>query len=380
MSYNLVDSTTGALTRVAGRGKAEYGASSVRSGTYTPSSSVQVQEDLSFSVTFSEPMPDNDYQVIFGSSSNDTASGTMQCVVRSRSTTGFSGVIRNVGTSEISAASGTFTWFAFKLYSDVEYSNIVNSMPSDASASNKLVAHKTPYSSFTLNNNSGSQKWYKLGNYGSGHYPARLDFVSARVDGQMFESSIRISGDGSDNNYVSWVGERGCEISTISVKVDSSRNIYAKMNSYSAVEIRVYGTFTLNITELNSEPSGTGVGLQKLVTRSDLILTADGDRSTAIGNDVPGRWHIIDNGNYAICIGYNTEAFSVDTPNKMFSMQLPAGYRYSNVISSNVFINGDVSWVTGTSHSSGNGAGTYITKTGTVAVESFRQIVLAIKE
>ena len=109
MSYNLVNPTTGALTRVAGRGKAEYGASSVRSGTYKLSSSVQVQEDLSFSVTFSEPMPDNDYQVIFGSSSNDTASGTMQCVVRSRSTTGFSGVIRNVGMIEISAASGTFT-------------------------------------------------------------------------------------------------------------------------------------------------------------------------------------------------------------------------------------------------------------------------------
>lgn len=145
-----------------------------------------------------------------------------------------------------------------------------NIIPANASANNKLVAHQTPYSSFTLNNNSGSQKWYKLGNYGSGHYPARLDFVSARVDGQMFESSVRISGDGNDNNYVSWVGEKGCEISTISVKVDSSRNIYAKMNSYSAVEIRVYGTFTLNITELDSEPSGTDITLQKLVTESDV--------------------------------------------------------------------------------------------------------------
>lgn len=139
MSYNLVNPTTGDLTRVAGRGKAEYGASSVRSGTYIPSSPVQAQEDLSFSVTFSEPMPDNDYQVIFGSSSYGDASGTIQCVVRSRSTTGFTGIIRNVGMTEVSVASGTFTWFAFKLYSDVEYSNIVNSMPSDASASNKLV-------------------------------------------------------------------------------------------------------------------------------------------------------------------------------------------------------------------------------------------------
>ena len=89
--------------------------SAVRSGTYIPSSSVQAQEDLSFSITFSEPMPDNDYQVIFGSSSNGSSSGTIQCAVRSRTTTGFSGVVRNVGLDTISVASGTFTWFAFKL-------------------------------------------------------------------------------------------------------------------------------------------------------------------------------------------------------------------------------------------------------------------------
>ena len=119
---------------------------------------------------------------------------------------------------------------------------------------------------------------------------------------------------------------------------------------------------------------------QKLVTKKDLILDADGDRSTAVGNDVPCRWHIIDNGNYAICIGYNTETFSVDTPNTMFSMQLPAGYRYFDVISSNVFISGNTSWVSGTSHITGNGAGTYVTNTGTVETKSFRQIVLATKE
>lgn len=158
MSYNLVDSTTGALTRVAGRGKAEYGASAIRSGTYVPSSSVQIQEDLAFSVTFDTPMPDTDYQVIFGSASNGASSGTIQCVVRSRETTGFTGILRNVGTSPISVASGTFTWFAFKLYSDVEYSNIVNSMPSDASASNKLVT-ESDTNSTTLTSTDSLASW-----------------------------------------------------------------------------------------------------------------------------------------------------------------------------------------------------------------------------
>jgi len=149
-------------------------------------------------------------------------------------------------------------------------------IPSDASVSNKLVAHQTPYESFTLNNNSGSQKWYKLGTYISGNNTARLDFVSARVDGQMFESSVRISGLGADANYISWIGENGSEASIFAIKVDTNRNLYVQMNSYSAIEIRVYGAFTLNITEQSSAPSGAGIPLQKLVTGSDIsYLSSD---------------------------------------------------------------------------------------------------------
>ena len=162
MSYNLVDPTTGDLTRVAGRGCAEYGASAVRSGTYTPARDIQVQEDLSFSITFDTPMPDSDYQVIFGSSSNSTSSGTIQCVVRSRTPTGFTGIVRNVGNDSVSVASGTFTWFAFKLYSDVEYSNIVNSIPADASASNKLVTENKVESKYSEENILTSTDWNTL--------------------------------------------------------------------------------------------------------------------------------------------------------------------------------------------------------------------------
>ena len=148
-------------------------------------------------------------------------------------------------------------------------------IPSNASATNKLVTHQVPYELFTLNNNSGSQKWYKLGKYEEGNYPARLDFVSARVDGQMFESSVRICGVGTDANYVSWIGEKGCEISTIAVKVDSARNLYIKMNSYSAVEIRVYGTFTLDIVEQSSEPSGVQIVLNVLATMDKVAHEVD---------------------------------------------------------------------------------------------------------
>lgn len=154
-------------------------------------------------------------------------------------------------------------------------------IPSNASASNKLVTHQVPYELFTLNNNSGSQKWYKLGKYEEGNYTARLDFVSARVDGQMFESSVRISGIGNDNNYVSWIGEKGCEISTITVKADSARNLYIKMNSYSAVEIRVYGTFTLDIVEQSSEPSGVQIVLNTLATMDKVTQCVENKKPDA---------------------------------------------------------------------------------------------------
>ena len=144
-------------------------------------------------------------------------------------------------------------------------------VPSDASASNKLVTHITPYASFTLVNDSGSQKWYKIGTYQGSNNSSRLDFVSARVDTQMFESSVRMSGHGTDNNYVSWISEQGCEVSTIAIKTDTSRNVYLKMNSWSGVEIRAYGQFTLNVSELSSEPSGTSITRQRIMIESDYV-------------------------------------------------------------------------------------------------------------
>ena len=188
------------------------------------------------------------------------------------------------------------------LVNSEKINEMYEAFPSDASASNKLVTHQTPYESFTLNNNSGSQKWYKLGTYMSGNNTARLDFVSARVDGQMFESSVRISGIGADANYISWIGENGSEISIFAIKVDTNRNLYVQINSYSAIEIRVYGVFTLDIAEQSSAPSGAGIPLQKLVTDGDIFKI--GDRRNVIGwADLSDSVTIDGSSNYANNIG-----------------------------------------------------------------------------
>ena len=144
-------------------------------------------------------------------------------------------------------------------------------VPADASASNKLVTKYTPRSEYDINNSSANDTWYKVGRYTGGNRSSRLDLISDRVDGQTFESSIRISGRGKDANYVSWIGEDGCENSVNAVQVDSSYNLYIKLKSYSAVRIIAYGNFeSFDYEALQSSPSGSNIPLQKLVTESDL--------------------------------------------------------------------------------------------------------------
>lgn len=147
-------------------------------------------------------------------------------------------------------------------------------IPSDASASNKLVAQYTPRSEYSINNSSSNDTWYKVGRYTGGNRSSRLDLISDRVDGQTFESSIRISGAGTNANYVSWIGEDGCENSVNAVQIDSSYNLYIKLMSYSAVRIIAYGNFeSFDYEALQSSPSGSNIPLQKLVTESDITPT-----------------------------------------------------------------------------------------------------------
>ena len=129
MSYNLVDPTTGDLTRVAGRGRAEYGASATRNGTV--SLEVAAQSSGTATITFDIPMPDADYQVIFLKSASASLGR-----IGAKTVNGFNITVANLSDESITA---NIDYYAFKLYSDVEYSNIVNSIPTSASSSNKLT-------------------------------------------------------------------------------------------------------------------------------------------------------------------------------------------------------------------------------------------------
>ena len=120
MSYNLVNPTTGDLTRVAGRGKAEYGASTVREGTFnnpllTGNNHGQVN------ITFSTPMPDSNYMVDIAVT-NSTYIYNVGYYIKDKTVNGFTIVLLRDVEGAVSANSITYSYTAFKLYTDTEVS------------------------------------------------------------------------------------------------------------------------------------------------------------------------------------------------------------------------------------------------------------------
>lgn len=131
-------SGNGNLQLLAGRGKAEYGASTVRKGTFS-SPAISGESATVIGVTFDTPMPDADYMIDISRSSDDTT-GLVFSTIKNKTKNGFQLFIARPYSSDIPAGAYSGTYTAFKLYTDNEYNNILASMPSNASASNKLMA------------------------------------------------------------------------------------------------------------------------------------------------------------------------------------------------------------------------------------------------
>ena len=118
MSISVKDSG-GNWVQCAGQGKAEYGASTVRTGTVTFTAlenSWNVVE-----ISFDTPMPDDDYLVIFESS--NVAYVHVQQVM-SKTINGFNAIVWN--RDELTSSHpGYIKYTAFKLYTDTEYNKLV---------------------------------------------------------------------------------------------------------------------------------------------------------------------------------------------------------------------------------------------------------------
>lgn len=124
MSVNRYNSTTGELERIAGQGKAEYGASTVRTGSFK-NPAITAYSGASLDITFDTPMPDNDYIVEL---SQDSLNSLVTVVVKQdgKTTTGFTVLFSRPYSANIGANQVNFTYTAFKLYTDTEYNSILN--------------------------------------------------------------------------------------------------------------------------------------------------------------------------------------------------------------------------------------------------------------
>ena len=136
----LYKNQNGVLVPIAGRGKAEYGASTTRSGS-APVPAIVAGGIGNTTVTFDTPMPDGDYIVEISSGAKYVAA---QISTNNRNANGFRFNIYNLSDTDISEGQYNIRYTAYKLYTDVEYNNILNAMPSTANSTYKLLDKKVP--------------------------------------------------------------------------------------------------------------------------------------------------------------------------------------------------------------------------------------------
>lgn len=116
------DGTLGAM--ISGRGKAEYGASTVRTGSLSVTGIPKVGTSPAYkeiTVTFDSPMPDANYEL-------ETSVGYQAFVftaISNKTANGFRAVFTSIYTN--SDIDITFTYTAYKLYTDTEYNAVLES-------------------------------------------------------------------------------------------------------------------------------------------------------------------------------------------------------------------------------------------------------------
>lgn len=111
----------GVLIPIAGRGKAEYGASTTRYVTWTNAEAIAVGGSVPFSAVFDVPMPDANYEV------NWTCSASaLHPVVEEKTASGFTGHAYRLISPAVEIGNGIINFTAFRLYTDLEYNELLD--------------------------------------------------------------------------------------------------------------------------------------------------------------------------------------------------------------------------------------------------------------
>lgn len=119
MSVEIKDAN-GNWVRAAGNGKAEYGASTVRSGTviFTGTSW------QSANIVFDTPMPDSDYELSFYCEGEASGVYSSPFCVENKTANGF--VLKIYTQNGGAGVNATVRYTAFKLYTDKEYNEVLD--------------------------------------------------------------------------------------------------------------------------------------------------------------------------------------------------------------------------------------------------------------
>lgn len=119
----LYKNTNGVLAPIAGRGKAEYGASTYREKTI--SFTVNALSYAKLTVTFDEPMPDANYIIAYPEISTFYSNLSFQIlntVSEPITANGFTALVTNTYNGQLST---TVKFKVYKLYTDNEYNDVL---------------------------------------------------------------------------------------------------------------------------------------------------------------------------------------------------------------------------------------------------------------
>jgi len=160
----LTKNSNGEWIQVAGNGKAEYGASTVRTGTIT-TEEISIGSFAIFTITFDTPMPDSDYHITW---EWNTAGGNLTyaiVTITEKTANGFKLYVRNADATSNPITSHVLSWHAFKLYTDTEYNSLLDLPDKIEAVEDDVEAMKseTSGSATIASGLLGQVTWTKIG-------------------------------------------------------------------------------------------------------------------------------------------------------------------------------------------------------------------------
>lgn len=205
----LYKNNNGVLIPIAGRGKAEYGASTTRRNTWTNSEAINPDSSIAFSVSFDVPMPDDNYEVDWTCSAS-----ALHPVIEGKTASGFTGHAYRLISPAVEIGNGIINFTAFRLYTDLEYNEVLE----DTSALIKNTAEMGAVNLFetTLHTQRYNKVIYTVNSDGT-------------IDIEILERPS-----GSTGNVIGWIEVKAGETYKLTGGISETERLELRNADYSA--------------------------------------------------------------------------------------------------------------------------------------------------